>query len=158
VPIIISESTFELVKGQFPTTELDTVTVKGKSQPVKIYGVMPSSMRRHPRAPLAAAVQLTAADGRTCRARTFDISEGGLGLVGVPPEWSVGSTVEVQVEGSEIGRRIAAGGTIVSRRGEKAGLQFTTLAAGLAPVIAEYVARGRDRGEIDEAEAGAGRR
>src|SRR5262245_296686 len=60
VPIIISESTFELVKGQFPTSELDTVTVKGKSQPVKIFGVTPSSMRQHPRAQLDAAAQLTA--------------------------------------------------------------------------------------------------
>jgi class 3 adenylate cyclase len=158
VPIIISEYTYEHVKGQFPTSELDTVTVKGKSQPVKIYGVMPSSMRRHPRAALDAAVQLTAADGRTCHARTLDISEGGLGLVDVPAEWPVGSTVEIRLEASEVGARIVATGTIVSRRGEKAGVQFTALDAGVAPVIAEYVARGRDRDEIDEAEASGRRR
>ena len=158
VPIIISEYTYEYVKGRFPTHELDTVTVKGKSQPVKIYGVMPASMRKHPRAALDAAAQLSAADGRTCRARTFDISEGGLGLVDVPAEWSVGSKVEVRLEGGEVGRRIAAEGTIVARRGEKAGVQFTSLDAGSAPAIAEYVARGRNRDEIDEAEAGARRR
>ena len=159
VPIIISEFTYEYVKGHFPTRELDTVTVKGKSQPVKIYGVRPSSKRRHPRAPLDAAAQLTAAvDGRVCRVRTVDISEGGLGLVGVPDEWSVGSTIEIRLDGGELGRRIVAGGTIVSRRGDRAGVQFTSLEAGLAPIIAEYVARGRDRDEIDEAEAGAGRR
>jgi adenylate cyclase len=159
VPIIISEFTYELVKGQFPTSELDTVTVKGKSQPVKIYGVMPSSMRRHPRAPLDAAAQLTAAtDGRICRARTVDISEGGLGLVGVPDDWPVGSRIEIRLDGGEVGRRIIAEATIVSRRGEKAGVQFASLDSALAPIIAEYVARGRDRDEIDEAEAGAGRR
>jgi adenylate cyclase len=159
VPIIISEYTYEYVKGRFPTKELDTVTVKGKSQPVKIYGVMPSSMRKHPRAPLDAVVQLTVADGRTCRARTFDISEGGLGLLGVPAEWATGSTVEVRLEGGEVGRKIVAGGTIVSRRGEKAGIQFTSLDAGSAPVVADYVARGRNRDdEIDEAEADARRR
>jgi adenylate cyclase len=159
VPIIISEYTYEYVKGRFPTKELDTVTVKGKSQPVKIYGVMPSSMRKHPRAPLDAVVQLTVADGRTCRARTFDISEGGLGLVDVPTEWATGSTVQVRLEGGEVGRRIVAEGTIVSRRGEKAGIQFTSLDAGSAPVVADYVARGRNRDdEIDEAEADARRR
>jgi len=159
VPIIISEYTYAYVKGQFPTSELDTVTVKGKSQPVKIYGVMPSSMRRHPRAPLDAAAQLTAVgDGRVCRARTVDISEGGLALVGIPDEWPVGSKIEISVGGGEPGLRVVAEGTIVSRRGEKAGVQFTSLDAGSAPAIAEYVARGRNRDEIDEAEAGAGRR
>src|SRR5881396_3158226 len=42
--IIISESTYELVKGQFVTKELGDVTVKGKSQPVKIYAVLPTSL------------------------------------------------------------------------------------------------------------------
>jgi adenylate cyclase len=158
VPIIISEYTYEYVKGRFPTNELDTVTVKGKSQPVKIYGVMPSSMRKYPRATLDAAAQLTAADGQACRVRTFDISEGGLGLVGVPAEWPLGSTIEIRLDGGEMGRRIVAEGTIVSRRGEKAGVQFTSLDAGSAPAVADYVARGRNRDEIDEAEAGASRR
>ena len=159
VPIIISEYTYEYVKGRFPTHELDTVTVKGRSKPVKIYGVVPSSMRKHPRAVLDAAAQLSAADGRTCRARTFDISEGGLGLLDVPAEWVVGSKVEVRLEGGEVGRRVVAEGTIVARRGEKAGVQFTSLDAGSAPAIADYVARGRNRDdEIDEAEADARRR
>jgi adenylate cyclase len=158
VPIIISEFTYEYVKGRFPTNELDTVTVKGKSQPVKIYGVMPSSMRQHPRASLDAAAQLTAADGRSCRARTFDISEGGLGLVGVPDDWTVGSKVQVRLDGGEVGRRIVAEGTIVSRRGDKAGLRFTALDDASAPAVAEYVARGRDRDEIDEPQADASRR
>jgi adenylate cyclase len=158
VPIIISEHTYKYVKGRFPTTELDTVTVKGKSRPVKIYGVMPSSMRRHPRATLDAAVQLTAADGRTCRARTFDISEGGLGLVDVPADWPLGGQISIRLDASEIGRRIVAEGTIVSRRGEKAGVQFASLDTASAPAVADYVARGRNRDEADEAEAGASRR
>jgi hypothetical protein len=135
------------------------VTVKGKSQPVKIYGVMPSSMRRHPRAALDAVAQLTTAgDGRVVRARTVDISEGGLGLVGVPAEWAVGRTIAIRLDGGEVGRRIVAEGTIVSRRGEKAGVQFTSLDEGSAPAVADYVARGRDRDAIDEAQTGASRR
>jgi adenylate cyclase len=158
VPIIISEYTYEYVQGRFPMSELDTVTVKGKSQPVRIYGVMPSSMRRHPRAALDAPAQLTAADGQVCRVRTFDISEGGLGLVGVPAEWALGSKIEIRLDGGEVGRRIVATGTIVSRRGEKAGVQFTSLDEGSAPAVADYVARGRDRDEIEEAKAAASRR
>jgi len=159
VPIIVSEYTYEFVKGRFPTRELDTVTVKGKSQAVKIYGVMPASMRTHPRAVLEATVQLTTADGRICRARTFDISEGGLGLVDVPADWATGSTVQARIDSGEIGRRIVAVGTIVSRRGEKVGFQFTSLDTGSAPAVAQYVARGRNRDEeIDEAETGRGRR
>jgi adenylate cyclase len=158
VPIIISEYTYEHVKRRFPTHELDTVTVKGKSQPVKIYGVMPSSMRKHPRATLDAAVQLTAADGSICRVRTFDISEGGVGLLGVPAEWPLGSKIEVRLDGGELGHRIVAEGAIVSRRGEKAGVQFTSLDASSAPAVAEYVARGRNRDETDEVDADASRR
>jgi hypothetical protein len=57
-----------------------------------------------------------------------------------------------------VGRRIVAEGTIVSRRGEKAGVQFTSLDEGSAPAVADYVARGRDRDAIDEAQTGASRR
>src|SRR5438132_2289792 len=42
--ITISESTYVLVKDQFVTKELGDVTVKGKSQPVKIYAVLPTSL------------------------------------------------------------------------------------------------------------------
>jgi hypothetical protein len=115
-------------------------------------------MRRHPRAALDAAVQLTAADGQICRARTFDISEGGLGLLDVPAAWSVGSTVAVHLDASEIGRQVHGEGTIVARRGEKVGVQFTSLDAEAAPAIAAFVARGRERDEIDDAEAAARRR
>lgn len=160
VSIIISESSYEYVKGRFPTTALDTVTVKGKSQSVKIYGVMPSSMRKHPRAALEAAVALSAAVGevRACRARTVDISEGGLGLTGVPSDWEVGSKIQIRLEGAELPRGIVAEATIVLRRGEAAGVQFTSLDEDTALAVAEYVARGRERGEVDETETDASRR
>ena len=148
-PIIISEYTYELVKGKFPTRELGDVTVKGKTQPVKIYGVVPASVRKHPRAALAAAATLTAGDGRVCRARAVDISEGGLALAGVPPDWETGTKVQVRLEGGDLPRRILADATIVSRRGEAAGVQFATLDAESAAAVADYVARGRE-GKNDE--------
>jgi adenylate cyclase len=144
--IIISEHTYELVKGKFPTRELGDVTVKGKSQPVKIYGVVPASVRKHPRAALDAAATLTVAgDGRVCRARTVDISEGGLALSGVPPDWETGTKVQVRVEGGDLPRRILADATIVSRRGDAAGVQFATLDAESAAAVADYVARSGGR-------------
>ena len=46
-----------------------------------------------------------------------------------------------------------------SRVAAKAGIRFTSLDAGSAPVVADYVARGRNRDdEIDQAEADARRR
>jgi len=141
--IIISEYTYEHVKGRFPIRELGDVTVKGKSRPVKIYGVVPASVRQHPRAALQALATLTAlGEGRTCRVRTVDIGEGGLALAGVPPEWEVGCKIQIRLEGGGLPRRIVAEGTIVSRRGEAAGVQFTALDEDSAPVVADYVARG----------------
>ena len=141
--IIISEYTYEHVKGRFPIRELGDVTVKGKSRPVKIYGVVPASVRQHPRAALQALATLTAlGEGRVCRVRTVDIGEGGLALAGVPPEWEVGCKIQIRLEGGGLPRRIVAEGTIVSRRGEAAGVQFTSLDEDSAPVVADYVARG----------------
>ena len=65
---------------------------------MKIYGVVPASVRKHQRAALTAAATLTAGDGRVCRARTVDISEGGLALIGVPRDWETGTKVQVRVE------------------------------------------------------------
>src|SRR5207244_11355524 len=87
--IIISESTYVLVKDQFVTKELGDVTVKGKSQPVKIYAVLPDNNRTHPRAVLeAAAVLSIAGEGRACSVLTLDVSERGMALKGVPEDRS----------------------------------------------------------------------
>ena len=149
--IIISEYTYEHVKGRFPIRVLGDVTVKGKSRPVKIYGVVPASVRQHPRAALQALATLTAlGEGRVCRVRTVDIGEGGLALAGVPPEWEVGCKIQIRLEGGGLPRRIVAEGTIVSRRGEAAGVQFTSLDEDSAPVVADYVARGREATPEDQ--------
>ena len=149
--IIISEYTYEHVKGRFPTRELGDVTVKGRSRPVKIYGVVPANVRQHPRAALRAVARLTVlGEGRVCRVRTVDIGEGGLALAGVPPEWEVGCKIQIRLEGGGLPRRIVAEGTIVSRRGEAAGVQFTSLDEDSAPVVADYVARGREATPEDQ--------
>ena len=140
--IIISEFTYEHVKQHFVTKELGDVTVKGKSRPVKIYAVLPSSLRKHPRATLAAAALLTlAGDGRACRVRTRDISDGGMALEGVPDDWAVGQTVQLRCEGGALPKPIVAEATIGWRRGDEAGIVFTSLEGDSAPAVADYVSR-----------------
>ena len=138
--IIISEFTYEHVQDHFVTKELGDVTVKGKTKPVKIYAVLPSNIRRHPRATLAAAATLSlAGDGRACRVVTRDISEGGMALKGVPDDWQIGQTVQVRCEGGALPKPIVAEATIGWRRGDEVGIVFTALDADTAPTVADYV-------------------
>jgi len=77
--IIISESTYALVKDHFVTKELGDVTVKGKSHPVKIYarpaGQHPQACApRHWRWPPRLSI---VGDGRVCHATTARHQRGG---------------------------------------------------------------------------------
>ena len=140
--IIISEFTYEHVKNHFITKELGDVTVKGKSRPVKIYAVLPSNIRKHPRAMLeAAAMLMLAGDGRACRVSTRDISEGGMALKGVPEDWAVGQAVQIRCEGGALPKPIVAEATIGWRRGDEVGIVFTSLDGDSAPTVADYVSR-----------------
>ena len=139
--IIVSESTYEHVKGVVATRELGAVTVRGKSVPVKIYAVLATDVRKYPRAVLDAAAALTdAATGLVCRVGTVDISEGGLALADVPADWTVGSTVRLRLEKGALAIPVVAEGTIVWRRGAHAGVSFTAIEPESVPVVAEYVA------------------
>jgi len=135
--IIISEYTHQLVQGRFPTRPLGEVTVKGKLLPVKIYGVVTTMLT-------------TIGDGQSWRARTADISEGGLALTGLPPDWDVGRKIQIRLDGGGLSRQVLAEGTIVSRRGDAAGVQFTTVEGDSKPAIADCVARGRETALDDD--------
>jgi adenylate cyclase len=138
--IVISEFTYEHVKDHFVTKELGDVTVKGKTKPVKIYAVLPSSLRKHPRAILESAATLSlAGGGRACRVITRDISEGGMALKGVPDDWQVGQTVQIRCEGGALPKPLVAEATIGWRHGDEVGIVFTSLDAEAAPTVADYV-------------------
>jgi adenylate cyclase len=138
--IVISESTYELVRGQFVTRELGEVTVKGKTRPVKIYAVLPSNIRKHPRATLEAAATLTlAGDGNAVSVTTRDISEGGMALKGVPPGWQKGQAVQIRCEGGDLPKPIVAEAIIAWRRDDEVGLTFTSLDPDSAPAVADYL-------------------
>jgi adenylate cyclase len=142
ISIIISEFTHAYLKDGFMTRELGEVTVKGKTKPVKIFGVLPASLRRHPRAALevAATLLLIGAD-ETCQATTRDISEGGMALGGVPLGWTPGTKIQIHCEGGLLPRPLTAEAVIAWRRQDVAGVSFTGLEPDVAPVVADYVAR-----------------
>jgi adenylate cyclase len=145
IGIIVSEYTHKLLKDEFMTRELGEVIVKGKSQPVKIFGVLPASLRKHPRATLEAAASLTIIGaGESCVATTRDISEGGMAVGGVPEAWEPNTKVEVRCEGGLLPKPLTAQGVIAWRRDGLAGIKFTELDADAAPAVADYVSsRGR---------------
>jgi hypothetical protein len=145
VAIIISEFTQAALPADFLTRELGEVTVRGRLQPVKIYGVLPADIRKHPRAVLEVAATLVLLGaGQTCLVTTRDVSEGGMALGGVPAAWAPGTRVEVRCEGGLLPTPLLAEGVIVWRRGDEAGISFTEVDPGAAPVVADYVAtRGR---------------
>src|SRR5213594_2479309 len=138
--IIISETTYALVRDEFITKELGDVTVKGKTHPVKIYAVLPNSIRKHPRATLAVAATLSiAGDGRMCRVTTRDISEGGMALKGVPEDWVKGQRVQLRCEGGALPKAIVAEAVIAWREGDEVGITFTALDPDSVPTLVEYL-------------------
>ena len=138
--IIISENTYEHVKGQFMTRELGAVTVKGKTRPVKIFAVLPTEVRRHPRAALDSAAIVTIDGlGQSYDVRTKDISETGLALVGVPEALEKGTAVEIRCEGGGLPEPISAHGMIVWKRGDAAGVSFTDVPGGAAPKVTSAI-------------------
>jgi adenylate cyclase len=146
VAIIISEFTQQRLQGDVLTRELGQVTVRGRTQPVKVYGVLPGDIRKHPRAVLdVAATLVLLGAGQTCLVTTRDVSEGGMALGGVPASWAVGTRVEIRCEGGLLPRPLLAEGTIAWRRGDEAGITFAPLDPDAGPTVAEYVARRKRR-------------
>ncbi len=124
--IIVTESTCALVRERFLIRELGAVPVRGRARPVQIYGILPTDLRKHPRAALDAAATLVAVvDGRAWTVRTRDVGEGGLAVTGLPATLAPGTRVEIRCEGGTLPRPLVAEGVIVWRDGEAAGLEFT---------------------------------
>ena len=137
--IIISESTHEYVKGMFMTRELGAVTVKGKTRPVRIFAVLPTDIRLHPRAALDSAAIVTLAGlGQTYEVRTRDISETGVALIGMPDELEKGTVIEIRLEGGGLPKPLVATGMIVWKRGDAVGVSFTDVEPAAA-VVSTYV-------------------
>jgi adenylate cyclase len=144
VAIIISEFTQQHLRGEFLTRELGQVTVRGRTQPVKIYGVLPADIRKHPRAVLDIATTVTLrGPGQVCTVTARDVSEGGIALGGVPAAWTEGTQVEIRCEGGALPGPLLAHGLIAWRREDEAGITFSGIEPDAAATVAEYVARRR---------------
>ncbi|HSE92929.1 MAG TPA: CHASE2 domain-containing protein [Methylomirabilota bacterium] len=138
--IIISESTYEQVKGRFLTRQLGSVFVKGKARPVKIYAVIAGDIRKYPRTALDAAATIVVTGGEErWVVRTRDASEGGVALVGLPSEVAEGAMVEVRCEGGDLPKPITAQGRVAWRRDDLTGVEFTTVDPDAAPVLSDLV-------------------
>jgi class 3 adenylate cyclase len=139
--IIISESTYDYVHGQFLTRELGAVTVKGKTQPVKIFHVLAEDLRKYPRAVIEAAATMTALDSeRAVAVQVTDLSEGGLAVQGeFPPDWDKGKAVQIRCDGGGLTKPVVADGTIVWRRDDHAGVSFSGLSHESGSTVADYV-------------------
>lgn len=138
--IIISDSTYEQVKGRFITRELGAVAVKGKARPVSIYAVVAADIRKYPRTSLDAAATIVVTGGsQRWAVRTHDVSEGGVAVVGLPPEVTAGTAVEIRCEGGDLPRPLVAEGRIVWRRGELAGVGFHATGSDATAGLGELV-------------------
>jgi len=126
--IIVSETTYEAVKGRFIARRLGAVPVKGKARPVTIYTIVPADARKHPRAPLDAAATVREAAGPgTWAARTENAGEGGLALAGLPAGLEPGARVHVRCEGGGLAKPLVADAVVVWRDGGRAGVAFTAV-------------------------------
>src|SRR5215470_7902301 len=146
VSILISEYTHALIQHQLHGRELGEVTVKGKSQAVKIYALVPADLRKHPRAVVEASptVHVTVA-GQTATVRAVDVSEGGMQIAGAPSEWRPGTRVQIRCEGGLLAVPLFAEAVVAWRRGDRAGLAFSGLGVDVGPAVADFVSRRSSR-------------
>jgi adenylate cyclase len=146
VAIVISEFTRRRLADTFLTRELGEVTVRGRTQPVKIYGVLPTDLRKHPRAVVDVATTLVVSGlGETHPVTARDVSEGGMALAGVPASWGPGTRLEIRCEGGMLPGSLVAEAIVAWRREDEAGVTFAALDPETGPALAAYVAQRRAR-------------
>ena len=127
VSIIISESTYEEVKGQFIMRYLGEVKIKGKEIPVKIYTVAESNRRRSERIAVKITVIIFDAEV-TFHAPVIDLSRGGVAVSDLPQGFTVGQVLPLRFESQDGTFLTSVKGQVVWASGEKAGFTFVDLA------------------------------
>lgn len=148
VSIIISESTYEEVKGQFLTRYLGEVKVKGKEIPVKIYAVAESNLRRDERLVVKAAVTIFEGDvsiaefqgDLSVAAPVDDLSRGGCAAHNLPKEYAMGQVVQLRLDLQDGSPPINVKGKVAWVAKEKAGFAFVDLAPGDKAAIERVLA------------------
>ena len=140
--IIVSEATWERVQGRFLTRELDTVAVKDRAVPVRIYAIVPADQRRNPRAPLEGATVTVEGAGGVVRVAGRDLGSYGVAVAALPEGFAVDAPVRVRCEGDPaLPHPIEAESRVAWRTDEAAGLQFMRVAPEVVAAISEFLAR-----------------
>jgi adenylate cyclase len=142
-PIVISEATYQLVKGEFSARALGEVTVKGREEPVRIYAVLAEDTRKDDRA--HAALDVTVVDGEvTVQAVTRDVSVSGIAIQQLPRVLSPGRMVQLRLAGNDLRQSIIADARVVWSLEGSAGLNFVDLGPDAAAALTDYVAERAD--------------
>lgn len=149
VSIVISESTYEEVKGQFATRYLGEVKVKGKEIAVKIYTVLETNLRKNERLAVKAAVTIFEGDVSIAEfagdvsvvASVNDLSRGGLAAHDLPKEYTTGKVMQLQLDLLDGSPRINVKGKVAWTSGDKAGFAFLDLKPEDLASIEKFLAR-----------------
>lgn len=135
VSIVISEATYEELKGEFLTRYLGEVTVKGKEIAVKIYTVLETNLRKIERLAVKAAVTIVEGDVSIAEfagdvsiaASVNDLSKGGLAAHDLPKEYATGRVMQLQLDLLDGSPRINVKGKVAWASGDTAGFTFLDL-------------------------------
>ncbi len=119
-PIIISESTYEEIKGECLTRYLDEVRVKGKEIPVKIYAVLEEGTRQEPRVEMAGEVTV----GENPPARISDISRSGMAINQFRGTVGTGDEIPISIHVPSLPRPIQLQGKAIWNGKTRVGFLF----------------------------------
>ena len=141
-PIIVGEATWERVQGRFLTRELDTVTIKDRASPMRIYAIVPADERGNPRAPLEGATVTVEGAAGVVELPGRDLGSYGLAVLGLPAGFAVDAPVRVRCAGDPaLAQPIEVEARVAWRSDEAAGLQFMRVTPEAVAAISDFLAR-----------------
>jgi adenylate cyclase len=143
-PIIISESTYQAVKGLVACRSLGVVSVKGKTIPVEIYAVEGTGQTRARQVVLDSPLTITDTEAEfslSVQASIQDLSLTGLRAHEVPRRLLADRVVELSFEVPGLARAVTTGARVMWSRDDQAGFQFLHLAPDDATAIADFLRR-----------------
>ena len=150
-PIIISESTYQEIRGRFRTKCLGQVTVKGKEIPVRIYAVeaaVEANIRKEVRLPVETNVAIS--DGEFAfLGSASDLSQGGISVHNLRSKFpggqpaaltnDLGRIMQLHLDLPAASHPIGVTGRVAWSAEDKAGFHFQDFEPGAEPAIEEFV-------------------
>lgn len=121
-PIVISETTYQQVKGRCFTRYLDEVKVKGRENPVKIYAALEGITRVEKREGIKGEV--TIGMGTTEKSSIQDLSTKGIALNHLQGSFSPGDTIQLNIQIPTLIRPLQVQGQVMWKKDHKVGFLF----------------------------------